>query len=339
MKAKPMADEIKAKQDELEEAKKTGKSEEKDAENVAPGKKEKTDDDEDEEDMEEGADPKKKMKKEGEDEDGEDDEVEESVKAIEIDVTEDVSALLNGEDLSEEFQAKTNTIFESAVQRHVTIIQEKLIEASAVKLQEEVQKVQEKQEAQIDQFLDYVVGEWMTENKLAVESGIKSELTEDFIVSLKALFEDHYIEIPDGKEDVLEGMIEENLSIEEKLNEEIAKGIETKQALREAQQFLIFTKLSEDLADTQAEKFKQLVEDIDVSDNTEYQTKLALIKENYFNKSETPKDDQKQQISEDGNDLKHAGTNQQLNNEADNDKKIVDPRIQATVDAISKMRI
>ena len=334
--AKNIADKT---QDELDEAKKSAKKNEGEAENVAPKDGKDSDDEDEEEDLEEAS--SKKTEGEDEDADGEDEdkdeEKEESVKEdIKIDVTEDVSALLNGEELSEEFQTKATTIFEAAVQRQAGVIQEQLVEAAAVKLKEEVASLQEKQESQIDQFLGYVVEEWMKENQVAVDSGLQTELSEDFIIGLKSLFEEHYIEIPEGKEDVLVAVTEEVASLEEKLNEEITKGIEGKKVLKEAQELLIFTNVSEGLAETQKEKFLTLVEDVQTDSPEEYQTKLTTIKESYFtNAGSKSEDEQPGSISED---LDTAGTNKSLTNDEKSTTKPVtleNKQMQSVMDAIT----
>jgi hypothetical protein len=231
-----------------------------------------------EEEEEEGK--KKKSKKEDEDdEEGEDDE--EEMKE-EFDIEEDVNALLEGEELSEEFQEKARIIFESALRSKVNEIRESLEVQYEERLVEEVQAIAEELEERVDSYLEYVAEEWVNENTLAIETGLKEELTESFLGGLKQLFEEHYVEIPEEKYDVLESMVEKLDDMETKLNEQIEKNIQLNKRLSESVADRIFDEISEGLATTQKEKLASLAESVEFESETEYREKLETLKESYF---------------------------------------------------------
>lgn len=210
------------------------------------------------------------------------------MKKEEIDVTEHVDALIAGEDdLSEEFKTKAATVFEAAIKSKVTEIEEYLEADYNKKFEEEISKSKEELVEKVDSYLNYVVEEWMKDNELALEKGIKGEIAEDFISGLKKLFEDHYIDVPDEKYNVLEdqaGKIEE---LEKKLNEQIEKNVELNKSNFNYVQKAIVAEAAEDLADTSKEKFFKLAEEIDASNTEEFKTKIATIKESYFGKKTT----------------------------------------------------
>ena len=219
------------------------------------------------------------MKKDDEEED-EDEEVKKE--EVEIDMTDDINALVADEDLSEEFKAKAKTIFESAV---AVKVKEQMAETEA-KLEEETnQKIEEIKDdltEKVDSYLNYVSESWVKENELAIERGLKSELTEDFISGLKQLFEEHYVEVPEDKFDVVEELANRLDEMEDKLNEEVASNISALQDIEELQREKIISEASKDLADTQVEKLKALSEDIDFENEETFVEKVSTLKESYF---------------------------------------------------------
>jgi hypothetical protein len=226
---------------------------------------------------------KKKSKKDDEDEDDDEEEDDEDeMKKEEFDIEEDVNALLHGEDLSEEFQEKARVIFESALRSKVNEIRESLEVQYEEKLVEEVQVIKEELEERLDAYLEYVAEEWVDENTLAIETGLKEELTESFLGGLKQLFEEHYVEIPEEKYDVLENMVEKLDDMETKLNEQIERNIQLNKRLSESVADRIFDEISEGLATTQKEKLASLSESVEFESETEYRGKLETLKESYF---------------------------------------------------------
>ena len=207
------------------------------------------------------------------------------MKKEEIDVTEHVDALVAGEaDLSEEFKQKAATVFEAAIKSKVAEIEEYLEADYNKKFEEETSKNKAELVEKVDSYLNYVVEEWMKENELALERGIKGEIAEDFISGLKKLFEDHYIDVPDEKYDVLEDQASKIENLEKKLNETIEKNVDLKKqnSIFEAKQ--IIAQAAYDLADTSKEKFFKLTEEIEYSDAEDFKAKVATIKESYFGK-------------------------------------------------------
>jgi hypothetical protein len=200
----------------------------------------------------------------------------------EFDIEEDVNALLNGEDLSEEFQEKARTIFESALRSKVNEIRESLEVQYEEKLVEEVQVIKEELEGRLDAYLEYVAEEWVDENALSIETGIKEELTESFLGGLKQLFEEHYVSIPEEKYNVLESMVEKLDDMETKLNEQIEKNISLNKRLSESVADRIFNSISEGLATTQKEKLASLSESVEFESESGYREKLETLKESYF---------------------------------------------------------
>ena len=207
------------------------------------------------------------------------------MKKEDIDVTEHVDALVAGEDdLSEEFKTKAATVFEAAIKSKVTEIEEYLEADYQKKFEEETSKAKSELVEKVDSYLNYVVEEWMKENELALERGIKGEIAEDFISGLKKLFEDHYIDVPDEKYNVLEDQASKIEDLENKLNEQIEKNVELNKSNFEYVRKQIVAEAAEDLADTSKEKFVKLTEEIDASGADEFKTKVATIKESYFGK-------------------------------------------------------
>jgi hypothetical protein len=235
---------------------------------------------EEEEEEEKGS--KKKGKKEEEEEDEE--EMEES-----FDIEEDVNALLSGEELSEEFQEKARTIFEAALRSKVGEIKESLEEQYAVALVEEVEEIKSILGERVDAYLEYVADEWMQENALVIENGLKTEMTESFLSGMKDLFEAHYVTIPEDKYDVLESMVEKLDDMETKLNEQIEKNVSLNKRLAESVAEGIFEKVAEGLAATQKDKLASLAESVEFESEEEYREKMEMLRESYFSSTKSPK--------------------------------------------------
>lgn len=202
-----------------------------------------------------------------------------------ISVKEDVDALVEGEDLSEEFKAKASTIFEAAVKSKIRPEVERIELEKTQEIAEEHEAFKTELAEKVDGYLDYVVQEWMKENELAIERGLKGEIAEDFITGLKALFEEHYIDVPDEKYDILESQAQKIEELEGKLNETIGKLTEKKQSENALVRESVIKEVSSDLAETQSEKFASLVEDVEFTDKDSFVEKLNTLKENYFPKS------------------------------------------------------
>ncbi len=200
----------------------------------------------------------------------------------EYDVEEDVNALLGGEELSEEFKEKAKTIFEAAINAKVAGIKEELEAQYAEKLAEEVEAAKESLAERVDSYLEYVADEWFEENALAIENGLKTEMTESFLTGMKGLFEEHYVTIPEDKYDVLESMVEKLDDMETKLNEQIEKNIALNGRLSEATADGILDEVSEGLAVTQKEKLASLSESVEFESEAQYREKLETLKESYF---------------------------------------------------------
>ena len=214
-------------------------------------------------------------------EEGEDEEEEEVVEE-EFDIEEDVNALLAGEDLSEEFQEKARTIFEAALRSKVSEIKETLEEQYSNVLAEEVEEIKTELAERVDSYLEYVADEWISENALAVEQGLKTEMTESFLQGMRGLFEEHYVTIPEEKYNVLESMVEKLDDMETKLNEQIEKNISLNKRLSESVADGIFEQVSEGLADTQKDKLASLSESVEFESEIEYREKLETLRESYF---------------------------------------------------------
>ena len=207
----------------------------------------------------------------------------------EISIDDDVKALVEGEELSEEFREKAKTILEAAIKGKVVQIKEVLDAEYESKLLEEVTEIKSALNERVDSYLEYVADEWFTENQLAVEAGLKEELTESFMTGLKGLFEEHYVTIPEEKYDVLESMVEKLDEMETKLNEQIEKNVSLNSRLGESVANGILESVSEGLADTQKEKLASLSESVEFASEESYREKLETLKESYFpTKSASP---------------------------------------------------
>ena len=203
-----------------------------------------------------------------------------------IDVSEHVEALMTGEgDLSEEFKRKAATVFEAAVKSKVRSEVERMEEDYKTELEENINTTKGELTEKVDTYLNYVVEEWMKENELAIERGLKGEIAEDFISGLKQLFEDHYVDVPDEKYDVLEAQSDKISELEAKLNEAIEQSVQMKKSNAGLVKEQVVSEVTSDLADTEIEKFKSLVEDVDYSNEESYREKLGTLKESYFPKN------------------------------------------------------
>ena len=237
-----------------------------------------------EEDDAEDAKEGKKKKSKKEDDSEKEDEMKED-----FNIEEDVNALLAGEDLSEEFQEKARTIFEAAIKTKVAEIKEDLQAAYEEALIEEVQAVKSELVERVDAYLEYVADEWVSENALAVEAGLKTEMTESFLAGMKGLFEDHYVSIPEDRYDVIESMVDKLDEMEEKLNEQIERNVALNSRLAESVADVIFADVAEGLALSQKDKLASLAENVEFDSEANYREKLVTLKESYFpsNKSES----------------------------------------------------
>ena len=210
---------------------------------------------------------------------------------LEIDVKEDIEAIVNGEDLSEEFKTKASTIFEAAVSAKVLSEVNSRIDELETSYKKEITDAKEEHLStvteKVDGYLNYVTEEWMKENELAVEKGIRSELVEDFMTGLKNLFTEHYIDIPEEKVDLVDDLFEKVEELEQKLDESINTSVDIKKELAEYKKAETLREVSEDLADTEKEKLGKLADGIDFEDKSQYSEKLEVIKENYFPKQQS----------------------------------------------------
>ena len=211
---------------------------------------------------------------------------EEEVETYDID--DDVNALLGGEELSEEFKAKAKTIFETALKTKVAEVRKLLEQQYEEKLGEEIIEAKEALAERVDSYLEYVADEWFTENQLAVENGLKEELTQSFLGGMKSLFEEHYVSIPEDKYDVLESMVEKLDDMESKLNEQIEKNISLNKRLAESVADGILDEVSEGLASTQKEKLASLAESVEFESENNYREKLETLKQSYFAQKSSP---------------------------------------------------
>jgi len=217
-----------------------------------------------------------------EEEDEEEEEEEVKKESYEVDMTDDIEALVADEDLSQEFKTKAKTIFEAAV---ATKVKERITEVEAQSQKDTdaaVEEIKEDLTEKVDNYLNYVAENWVTENELAIERGLKSELTEDFINGLKKLFEEHYVEVPEDKFDVVEELAGRLDDTEDKLNEEVAQNISLSQDIEELKREKIISEASQELADSEQERLKELTEDVDYEDAEKFQEKVSTLKEAYF---------------------------------------------------------
>ena len=202
-----------------------------------------------------------------------------------IDITADVEALMEGEDLSEEFKEKAAVIFEAAVKSKTREEVTRIMEEAQYAIAEEVDEFKQSLSEKVDQYLDYVVEEWMQENELAIERGLKGEIAEDFISGLEQLFEDHYIDVPEERYDILEAQSDRIAELEDHLNSIMESNIHMNSVNSELVREQVILEVSSDLADTEFEKFKSLTEDVDFNSEDSFRDKLDTLKESYFPKT------------------------------------------------------
>ena len=215
-----------------------------------------------------------------------------------IDVEEDLNALIAGEELSEEFQEKARTIFEAAIRTKVTEMTESIKAQYEETLVEEVKAIKEELQDRLDSYLEYVADEWVSENELAIEHGLKTEMTESFLTGMRSLFEEHYVSIPDEKYDVLENMVDKLDEMEGKLNEQIDKNVALNKRLAESVADVIFAEVAEGLALSQKDKFASLAENVEFESETSYREKLATLRKSYFPENAGVQRDESENLSE-----------------------------------------
>jgi hypothetical protein len=248
-----------------------------DEELLEASEKEDEESDEDEKEDKKESGKKNSKKSEEDDEEDEDEDVKEG-----FEIEEDVNALLGGEDLSEEFKEKAKTIFEAALRSKVSDIKEALEVQYSEALAEEVEEIKSELSERVDAYLEYVSDEWFAENALAIDNGLKTEMTESFLQGMKGLFEEHYVTIPEDKYDVLESMVEKLDEMESKLNEQIEKNVSLNKRLAESVADGILDQISEGLAATQKEKLASLAESVEFESEEEYREKMETLREAYF---------------------------------------------------------
>ena len=227
---------------------------------------------------------------------------EEVVAEDKVDVEEDLNALIAGEELSEEFQEKARTIFETAIKTKVAEVQEELKAQYEATLEEELVSVKAELTERVDAYLEYVADEWMSENQLAVEQGLKTEMSESFLTGMKSLFEEHYVSIPEEKYDVLNSMVEKLDEMEDKLNEQINKNVALNQRLAESDADVIFSDVCEGLALSQKEKLASLAENVEFDSEDTYREKLVTLRNSYFPATGTQRDTTESISEESGTD-------------------------------------
>ena len=283
---------------------------------ILEASKEDDEEDEDEEEVKEAS-----HGHDDEDEDEDEDEKEESKKES-YDMSDDVNALVEGEDLSEDFKNKAKVVFEAAVSAKVREVQEELESQKRDEIVEASNEIKEELVNKVDSFLGYVAEEWVKDNELAIERGLKSELTENFIQGLKALFEDHYVEVPDDKLDVVDELASKIEEVEAKLNEEVSKNIDLSQERDTLVRDKVVAEVSKDLTESEIEKLTGLIEDIDQDEN--FESNVKTIKESYFSgeKSTLQLDEEVVSDSEEN---------------ASTEEKVLDPSMAAYTAAIGKV--
>jgi len=243
---------------------------------------------------------------EGEDEDSEEDDEEdkkekamkEAFAQIEEEIEEDVNALLSGEELSEDFKVKAKTVFEAALNARTEQIEEAIVHQYEQRLSEEVEAIKEELTDRLDAYLEYVSEEWLQENALEVEQGLKTEMTESFLQGMKGLFEDHYVTIPEDRYDVLESMVEKLDDMESKLNEQIHRNVALNRRLAESVTEVIFAEVSEGLALSQKDKLASLAENVEFDGEGNYREKLVTLRESYFPRNTGTQRDNSDYIAE-----------------------------------------
>ena len=228
----------------------------------------------------------------------EEESTEDEVVEEKIDVDADINALIEGEKLSEEFETKARTIFESAIKAKVAELSEQVKISYEEKLVEEVSSIKKELQERVDSYLEYVASEWLEENQLAAEAGLKTEMTESFLEGMKSLFEEHYVTIPEDKYDVLNSMVDKLDEMENKLNEQIKSNVALNRRLAESVADVIFAEVTEGLADTQREKLASLAENVEFESEEDYREKLVTLRESYFPSKSGTQRDKSENLSE-----------------------------------------
>jgi hypothetical protein len=279
--------------------------------------------DEDDEELEEATHCDDDMEDEDEDDDNTEDEdddkvknkkakkkekMQEEIEEIESQIEEDVEALLSGEELSEEFKFKAKTVFEAALNARTEQIEEAIIVKYEEQLVEEIRAIAESLTERVDSYLEYVSQEWIEENALAIEQGLRAEMTESFLVNLKELFENHYVSIPEERYDVIESMVDKLDEMETKLNEQIERNVTLNKRLAESVTDVIFSEISEGLALSQKDKLASLVENVEFDSEEEYREKLVALKESYFHSNAVTHRNTQDYLVEDTNDYSPHST-------------------------------
>ena len=223
---------------------------------------------------------------------------EEQAPEAEYNIEEDVEALLAGEELSEDFQEKARTIFETAIKTKVAEVQEELKAQYETTLEEEVSVIKEELTDRVDAYLEYVAEEWIKDNQLAIEQGLKAEMTESFLTGMRSLFEDHYVTIPEEKYDVTTAMVEKLDEMEDKLNEQIKSNVALNQRLAESVAEAIFSEVCEGLALSQKDKLASLAENVEFDSEDNYREKLVTLRNSYFPENVGSQRDNSENISE-----------------------------------------
>jgi hypothetical protein len=297
----------------------------KEVQSFVKGLSEEDEKEEDEEDEEQSESKESKSDKSEEEDENDEDEVEAKKESYEIDMTDDIDALVADEDLSEEFKTKAKTIFEAAVASKVKEQITKIEEQYQTDAEETIEEVKKDLTEKVDSYLNYVAESWVSDNELAIERGLKTELTEDFINGLKKLFDEHYVEVPEDKFDVVEELAGRLDETEDKLNEEVAQNISLTQDVEELKREKIIREASNDLADSQTEKLKELAEDVDYESAENFQEKVSTLKEAYF------KSEKLEAVSDDTN-VASSDTESLSTDEVQN----IDPGMAGYTAAISK---
>jgi hypothetical protein len=237
--------------------------------------------------------------------------IEEEEETIEVNVEDDINALIAGQELSEEFQEKARMIFETAINSKVAVIKEDMEKKYEEALQEGLEASKIELTERVDSYLEYVAGEWLEENSLAVEQGLKAEMSESFLTGMKSLFEEHYVSIPEDKYDVLESMVNKLDDMEEKLNEQIDKNVGLTKRLAESKSDGILSDVSEGLAVTQKDKLASLAESVEFESESDYREKLVTLRNSYFptrQVASTPSDDSEMLSEESNTPVQTTGT-------------------------------
>ena len=262
------------------------------------GVKEDSEYDEDEELLEAAEEEEEDEEDEVEDEEEEENKPKKKKVEEDFDIEEDVQALLEGEELSEEFQEKARTIFEAAIRSKVTELREEIEASYEEALVEEIQLIKEGLVDRVDAYLEYVADEWIQENALAIEHGLKTEMTESFLSGMRSLFEDHYVSIPEDRYDVIESMVDKLDEMEGKLNEQIERNVALNRRLAESVADVIFADVAEGLALSQKDKLASLAENVEFDSEDNYREKLVTLRESYFPTNTSTQRDYSEYLSE-----------------------------------------